>query len=73
MAAGSGGVKYSWSVAMRRYSRRGEHMDTTEYGAVIATSIDDACHRALKQAREDSGVKSGWKVTSAIRGDWVVA
>lgn len=65
-------MKYAWSVKMFRYGRNGEHWDTTEYNAVIASSIKDACRIGLRQAIEDSGFKSKWVVISATRGDWVV-
>jgi hypothetical protein len=67
--------QHAWTVALRRFARGGGVSATeySEYRAVIASNIEEACRKGIRQAREDSGYTQGWVVVKAERGDWVVA
>ena len=66
-------MNFAWKVKIVRYNRHGCQIDHYEYNAVIAANIKQACQRGLKQAINDSGIKSKWSVTNAERGEWVVS
>lgn len=46
--------------------------DCWEY-AVVATNAARAIEKAIKQAKLDSGFKTGWDVTELRKGNYVVS